>query len=250
MTDTLGWRRVYGIATPSVNTVVQNEYDAMRPVGVTNHSEGMLVPNDPLESDSDGEELIRRIDAALEDAVGRLATCEPDHVILGISSESIWGGGLEPSRKIAARIRATVGDIPVTQAATALPAALQALGVNRRVAVVDPYSGIAEGHLNEFFAEVGYEVVRFAHLMPTSPTAIARTSAQRIVEGIKRVDSDDVEAIVQFGANLPAGRTAAAAEVWLGKPVIAVNTATYWHALRRDGITDKVEGFGSLMSHH
>ena len=28
----------------------------------------------------------------------------------------------------------------------------------------------------------------------------------------------------------------------LGKPVIAINAATYWHALRRLGITDPMPG--------
>jgi maleate isomerase len=45
-------------------------------------------------------------------------------------------------------------------------------------------------------------------------------------------------------------RFAAAAELYLGKPVIAINTATYWHALRAVGIQDKVQGFGTLLSHH
>ena len=43
-------------------------------------------------------------------------------------------------------------------------------------------------------------------------------------------------------------RLAAQAEVWLGKPVIAINTATYWYALRRNGIRDKVAGFGRLLA--
>jgi len=43
-------------------------------------------------------------------------------------------------------------------------------------------------------------------------------------------------------------RLAAAAELWLGKPVIAINTATYWHALRANGIFDRKAGFGRLLS--
>ena len=35
-----------------------------------------------------------------------------------------------------------------------------------------------------------------------------------------------------------------------GKPVLAVNTCTYWHALRSLGIDDKIDGFGSLMLEH
>ena len=42
-------------------------------------------------------------------------------------------------------------------------------------------------------------------------------------------------------------RLAAAAELWLGKPVLAINTATYWWALRRNGIADPVDGFGALL---
>jgi maleate isomerase len=43
-------------------------------------------------------------------------------------------------------------------------------------------------------------------------------------------------------------KLAAAAELYLGKPVIAINTATYWNALRQNGITDQLDGFGRLLS--
>jgi maleate isomerase len=45
-------------------------------------------------------------------------------------------------------------------------------------------------------------------------------------------------------------RLAAVAEFWLDKPVIAINTATYWWALRQNGIQDKVQGFGALLEKH
>lgn len=67
-------------------------------------------------------------------------------------------------------------------------------------------------------------------------------------EAIENVDGDDIEAIVQFGANLPMGPLAAAAERWLGKPVIAQVRYTYWHALRSNGIGDKIDGFGRLLA--
>jgi maleate isomerase len=41
---------------------------------------------------------------------------------------------------------------------------------------------------------------------------------------------------------------AAEAERWLGKPVIAINTATYWYAMRQNGITDRLPGFGRLLA--
>ena len=45
MTDVLGWRALFGILGPSTNTVVQPEFDQMRPTGVTNHYSRIFTPN-------------------------------------------------------------------------------------------------------------------------------------------------------------------------------------------------------------
>ena len=62
--------------------------------------------------------------------------------------------------------------------------------------------------------------------------------------------ADGVDAIIQAGTNLAFAEVAAIAEFWLGKPVIAINTATYWHALRSMGIMDQMDGFGDLLGRH
>ena len=67
-------------------------------------------------------------------------------------------------------------------------------------------------------------------------------------EALHTLDGDHVDAIVQIGTSLSMVRLAAAAEMWLGKPVIAINTATYWHALRANGIADRMDGFGRLLA--
>ena len=97
MVDVLGWRANFGVVTPSTNTVVQPEYDTMRPVGVTNHIARMHIPNDPVTSDADFNELIRRIDGALDGAMERVMTADPDHIILGISAERACGLHHEPA---------------------------------------------------------------------------------------------------------------------------------------------------------
>jgi maleate isomerase len=55
---------------------------------------------------------------------------------------------------------------------------------------------------------------------------------------------------VQVGTNLSVVRLAAAAELWLSKPVVAINTATSWHALRTNGICDQVSGFDQSLEEH
>jgi len=43
---------------------------------------------------------------------------------------------------------------------------------------------------------------------------------------------------------------AAAAERWLDKPVLAINTVLYWDALRRAGVTTQVPGYGMLLERY
>jgi maleate isomerase len=250
MTDVLGWRRTFGVVTPSTNTVVQPEYDSMRPVGVTNHVARMHITDDPIGSDGDFDELIRRIDGALEGALERVMTARPDHIVLGISAESIWGGGLAAAAAIKTRVDRLTGGLPFTQAAEALPAALSAFAIRGPIGIVTPYYPVAEQHLRRFAEEVGVEVAAMCHLARPSPVEIARTPLSALRDAVVEVNRPEVEAIIQFGANLPMARLAAAAELWLGKPVIAVNTATYWHALRTSRIDDRIDGFGRLLMEH
>src|SRR6478735_7129165 len=58
------------------------------------------------------------------------------------------------------------------------------------------------------------------------------------------------EALKACGANLECVAVAAELEKELGKPVIAINLATMWHAFRTNGIDDKIAGYGSLMELH
>jgi maleate isomerase len=90
-------------------------------------------------------------------------------------------------------------------------------------------------------------VVRDIALQCRSWTGIAAVTPAQCRDAIRQLDGDDVDAIVQVGTNLSMVRLAAAAELWLGKPVIAINTATYWHALRANGIREPKSGFGRLL---
>jgi maleate isomerase len=98
-----------------------------------------------------------------------------------------------------------------------------------------------------YFADMGFDVVRDICLRCRSWVGIAEVTTATLREKLRELDGDDIDAIVQVGTNLSMVRLAAAAEMWLGKPVIAINTATYWHALRANGVHDKIEGLGRLL---
>ncbi len=103
--------------------------------------------------------------------------------------------------------------------------------------------------MRRFYEDCGFTVVRDLCLQRPSPVLIAHTTDDMCRKALRQLDGDDVDAIVQVGTNLSMVRFAAAAALFLGKPVIAINTATYWHALRAVGINDRLQGFGRLLSH-
>jgi maleate isomerase len=80
--------------------------------------------------------------------------------------------------------------------------------------------------------------------------AIAQVGEGELRRAINEVNGPDVDAIVQCGTNLSMVRLADEAERWLDKPVIAINAATWWMALRDNGVEDRLWGFGSLLREH
>jgi maleate isomerase len=247
--DYLAWRLAFGVTTPSTNTVVQPEYEDMRPPGVTNHLARMAIPDMPVNNNDDFDELVRRIDGSLEPAVAQAMDAKPNAFILGISALSVWGGTPQWGEDLKRRIRAVAkSEIPVALASDAVVEGLKRHGVKKKIAVMEPYYPSIEPRLQGVLGAYGYEIVRFNHMRGKNPTSYSVLTAQDMIQAIKSIDGPDIEAIVQFGANLPMAKLCDEAERWLDKPVIGVNVATYWHACRMNGIEDKQYGYTQLFS--
>lgn len=245
MTDVLGYRHCFGVLGPSTNTVVQPDMELMRPVGVTNHYSRIYTPNASAISNETFMAGARLIGQNTLDAVSSVMTAGVDSLVMGMSAVTFFGGVAG-----AAAFQKTLEDAGGVRASTgshACHAALQAYGGVRRIAFMSPYFPAANDEVRRYFREAGYDVVRDLCLECPSWTAIARITPALIRDAFQRLDGDDVDAIVQVGTNLSAVRLCAAAELWLGKPVIAINTAIYWHALRMTGIDDKIAGLGRLL---
>jgi maleate isomerase len=248
MVDSLGFRMKFGVVAPSTNTSVQPEFDMMRPHGVTNHYGRIHIPDDPIGGDADFNALMDNIRRELMAAIDRVMTCRPQHMIMGMSSETFWGG-LEASKELKRRVEERAG-VRVTMGSDASQAALRRYGDIKRIGVVTPYMPVGDAQVRRFFADCGIEIVHLVGLKCRSPSLIAHVSEKELRDAILKVNDSSVEAIVQVGTNLAMARLAGIAEFWLDKPVIAINTATYWHALRANGIADRVYGFGSLLVEH
>lgn len=247
MPDTLGWRMKFGVLVPSTNTSVQPEYDAMRPPGVTNHVRGFRIPNAPTRTDGEFSRQLENMRVTMVDAMDEVLTLEPGHVILATAAES--AGGVTGAKLLRERLLAkSDGRVGVTLGADAIAAALHRYGRIERIGLVTPYMPVGDEQACRFFSDCGFEAVRVKGLRCSSPVLIAHTPEAALRDAIIEVDGPEVDAIVVIGTNLPMSRVVSAAEFWLSKPVVALNTATYWHALRKNGIEDKIQGFGRLLS--
>jgi maleate isomerase len=247
MNDVLGWRCKFGVIGPSTNTIVQPDFEIMRPPGVTNHYRGIFTPNNKAVSNESFMAGAHVIGDNVLDAVKSAMTCEPDYLVMGMSSVTFFGG-LAGADAFRTKVEGTAG-VGVSIGSHSSTAALKAYGGVKRIAFLSPYYQVANAEVRRYFTESGFEVVRDIYLECKSWTAIAEVTPDILRYKLIELNGDgrDVDAIIQVGTNLSMVRLAAAAELWLGKPVVAINTATYWHALRQNNIMDKIPGLGRLL---
>jgi maleate isomerase len=248
MTDALGWRRKFGVLGPSTNTVVQPDFDDLRPQGVTNHYSRIVVQNAQAVSNESFHAGTMEISDNTLDAVHGVLTCSPDYLVMGMSAVTFYGGA-EGARKWRENVEDASG-LKLSTGSESLAAALKTLGNIKRVAFISPYFPVANDEVRKFLSDHGYETVRDTCLQCPTWTAIAEVQESTLIKELRKLDGDDVDALIQVGTNLSMMKLAASAEQWLQKPVLAINAATYWHALRANGIEDRIKGFGKLLEEH
>jgi len=246
MSDVLGWRRLFGVLGPSTNTVVQPDFDDMRVPGVTNHYSRIYTPDVQDVNNDTFVAATQVIADNTREAIRSVMTCRPDYLVMGMSAVTFYGG--KAGAKAFQDMIEREGKVGASIGSHSCTAALRAYGNIERIAVLSPYYPAANAQVRSYFEDEGFTVVQDLPLRCRSFTAIAEFTEQQLMDALRQLNTPDVQAIVQVGTNLSMVRLAAEAEKWFGKPVIAINTATYWHALRANGIEDKIYGIGRLMS--
>ena len=242
--DALGWRKKFGVLIPSTNTIVEPDFYQMGVPGVTAHVSRIWIRDQTLDSDDAFERLLEQIRKEMANAVHRVVTLEPDYMVMGMSAETFWEG-VEGNR----RFKRQITDLSGLEVATGAEACERALGLfkAKRVGVVTPYQPIGDKNVVRFFNELGFDVAAIKGLKCPTAVAIAHVQEEELRQALLEVNSDDVDALVQVGTNLSMVRLADEAERWLRKPVIAINAATWWMALRDNGVKEKLYGCGRLL---
>ena len=245
MTDVLGYRAKFGVLGPSTNTIVQPEFDEMRIPGVTNHYSRIVVQDANAMSNETFLAGTMEISKNTIEAVRGVMTCTPDYLVMGMSAVTFYGGA-EGGAKWKKQIEDVAG-LNISVGSESLVSAIEAIGGIKKVAFVSPYYPVANTEVSNYLSDHGIETVRDICLRCPSWTAIAEVPSKRLAEVMDELNGEDVDALIQVGTNLCMARQAAEMEKRYEKPVIAINTATYWHALRTNNFNDQISGFGRLL---
>ena len=248
MPDVRGWRKKFGVLSPSTNTVVEPDFYMMGVPGVTAHISRIYMANTTRDRDSTEttDQRQRALEAEMKPTIERVLTAEPDYMVMGMSAPT-FRDGVEGNRKWKTRMREHSGGLGMANGAEACERALNLLGV-KRIGVLTPYWASTSNHVIRFFTESGFDVVAHKDLECPSPVAIAHVEAEPIRAALREINSDQVDAIVQCGTDLNMVELADEADRWLGKPVLAINAVIWWMALRENDIQDKLYGYGRMLS--
>jgi arylmalonate decarboxylase len=226
---------------PPNNTIGEIEFARLAPDGVSAHATRMALHLD-LAHGFDG------LYADLETAIGFLREASVDVVAYACTASSMQC----PLDELAARMTAMAG-VPAVSTAQAIVEALRALGA-RRIAVATPYLPAVNDHERAFLTANGFDVLAIEGLGIGETREdfryLARVPPEVAYRLARRVDRPDADAILISCADFATLPVLQRLETDCGKPVVTSNLATFWAALRRGGVPDRIDGVARLLAEH
>jgi maleate isomerase len=226
-----------GFIIPSSNRMVEPQIQRYAPLGVQPHFVRLRMTNQhkrPL------PELLPRI----LDSVALLMDSKCGIIVFQCTGTSM-SGGVDMDKMIVGEI-AKAAQRPAISTATAVNAALAALGARRLVFISETKQKAHDEKL-KYMREAGYDLVadRAASLEGTD--AYCTTPARFWYDMAFALKDDRAQAYFISCANIHAIAVIEDLERVLQRPVITSNQAALWCALRTLGLADAIPGLGSLF---
>jgi len=229
-------RRHFGVLIPSTNTTVEIEYTRHLPETLQFHigrcGKASNTPFSPsLEAD------VIRQSKLLGDAKVEVIT-------LAQTSASLFDDNYDA--KVKAQMSSNAG-VPAVTSAEAIGQAVCALGMTR-IGIATPYSNEVLQRAKHYY-ETKYrlQVLAMEGFGASDAYAIGKMDANMAFEGLRRIDTPEIEALIVPGGNFPTMPWIAAWEQALGKPVITTNQATLWAAMGLMKLNNPLPGPGRLL---
>ena len=231
-------RAKLGFILMSTDLAAEADFTDMAPNGV-----GVHITRLKTDDYTTNETLSKHIEH-MADAASRIQPdTRPDVVSYSCTSGSIVIG----EERIYAEIKKGAPWAKPMCLVTGVVDALNELGVNKLV-VGTPYLDEINTAEAEFLVKKGFSVLDIQGLNLTTGIEFGRVTPDYWKAFALEIDQGDADAIFLSCGGIRALEVVDAIEQAAGKPVITSNQAQFWSCLRRAGIEDKLEGFGTIFS--
>ena len=240
MQDHYGWRARLGLVYMASSTVMEPEFAAMSPEGVSFHTARIHLPEPTV----DGLTQMMK-DNETERCVAELARA-PLHAIIFGGTSATFLEGASWDEKIIARMEAKSGGIPVTTTSTCSLRALRAFDA-KKISIVTPYVDEVTARAAKFFNANGFEVTSSAGMGIGKDHAIGAVTTEELYRFARDKTDAGADALFISCTNLRTIGAIAALEDDLNMPVVSAIQASFWGALRLAGVNATQNGFGRLL---
>ncbi len=259
--DVRSYERKLGLLIPATNTSMEHELwsiigsnsslDAHGKSGVLTgiglHTCNVITPRPQLRTHEDLLEYKRQFLGGLKAAADQAMLAQPQYLIMGMSLEHIIDNLSEvdaPVRELEAHTGLTVATWH--EAATA---ALRKFGA-KRIGLLTPFDHNGNRNASRVFTELGFEVVTSVGFSCANALHIAHVpdwAKEKAILQLLATADNKLDAIVQCGTNMSLIQVSEKLEPQIGIPIIGINAATFWFALRENGITAPIKNAGLLL---
>ena len=230
-----GWRGTIGMMTPGVSQQVEMHRKAPEGVAICT----TLIPL----KEATAKGLIEMA-THVEEAAKLLAMQRVDVIIFVCTTGSLIKG-IGYDKEIIERIEKTSG-IPAITTATAVMDGLKLLGA-KKVVVVTPYIDELNQAEKSFMEKSGFEVLSIKGL-GLADHSIQDVQPGRLYRLAKEQFTEEADVIFISCTGLCAFPIIEPLETDLKRPVITSVQASFWAALRKINVLEKIDGLGKLLT--
>lgn len=253
--DVRSFKRKFGLFIPATNTSMEHELwsiifknqgpNGLRGVGL--HTTNVLTPRPQLKTEQDLLEYKKQFLGGLRTAVDSALLAEPQYLIMGMSLEHIIGGIKE--------IRSPVADIEAYSGLSwatwhdAVQAALEKYGA-KRIGILTPFDKTGNRFATQMFEDLGFEVVSSVGFSCANALHIAHVpdwAKEKAILELLATEENQLDAVVQCGTSMSLIDVSERLEPVIGIPILGINAATFWYALRENGFEAPLIGAGRLF---
>jgi maleate isomerase len=249
--DVRSFRHKFGLLLPATNTSMEHELWSILArndvQGVGLHTANVITPRPRFGNAAELEEYRNQFLGGLAAAVDQALMAEPHTLIMGMSLEHIVAG-IDQVRAPVIEMETRSG-ISIAAWHDAAAAALALFGA-RRIGLLTPFDATGNRNAARMFEDLGFTVVSsvgFSCALALHIAHVPDWAKEKAILELLATPENRLDAIVQCGTNMSLIQVSERLEPVLGIPVIGINAALLWYALRENGISDPLEGAGRLL---